>query len=348
MRLMILLFAILSLINPVIVQANSLSAEAPVKGSAHVGLNPGVPDGREGGETVADALPIPGLPFTDTGNTTDNIHDYDEACPYTGSISPDVVYSYSPANDNFLFIDLCDSDYDTKVYVYENAVTPGVPIACNDDADCAVAYRSQIEFVEVIAGNIYYIVIDGYGGDAGDYTLFIEEILPPPPCELECPAGAILEGEPPLEDEYVDNYNGGCGSSPYAFQPLGSPILCAISGWYDNLSRDTDWFTVIADSQGFITARAHAEYDLYLFVLLPMDCSSVGIVYDVICQCEEPGVIEFAHPAGTPVWLWSGPTEFSGPVDEFDYILTVDGIEYDPPSATENDSWGGIKAKFAQ
>ena len=58
--------------------------------------DPGTPDGREGGETVGDAFVIPALPFVDTGNTSDNIDDYDEDCPYTGSLSPDVVYAWAP------------------------------------------------------------------------------------------------------------------------------------------------------------------------------------------------------------------------------------------------------------
>ena len=42
------------------------------------------------------------------------------------------------------------------------------------------------------------------------------------PCVIECPAGAELEGEPPLMDGYVDSWNGGCNSPEfdYPFQYL--------------------------------------------------------------------------------------------------------------------------------
>jgi hypothetical protein len=46
----------------------------------------------EGGETIDDATPIAGLPYTDTGDTSDNVNDYDEVCPFSGSTAPDVVY----------------------------------------------------------------------------------------------------------------------------------------------------------------------------------------------------------------------------------------------------------------
>ncbi|MBC8365828.1 hypothetical protein H8E52_00310 [bacterium] len=83
------------------------------KGTAHVGRNPGTPDGREGGETIGTALPIWSIPFWDSGNTSDNVHDYDEVCPYSGSTAPDVVYSYTPRYNVTIDIDLCASGYDT-------------------------------------------------------------------------------------------------------------------------------------------------------------------------------------------------------------------------------------------
>lgn len=130
---------------------------------------------REGGEDIANALPISGLPFNDTGNTCDNIDDYDEACPYTGSDSPDVVYSYTPTWGEIITIDLCGSSYDTKVFVYE--AIAGNLVACDDDfykfGDACGSWVSKIEDLNLLGGQTYYIVIDGYGGDCGDYELLI-------------------------------------------------------------------------------------------------------------------------------------------------------------------------------
>lgn len=132
---------------------------------------PGTPDpqGLVGGDTVDDALVIGTLPYSDTGNTCTFADDYDEVCPYTGSVSPDVVYAYTPSGDGLVDIDLCvGSTYDTKLYVYEDTVTPGAPFACNDD-ECP-GFVSQLIGLQLTIGHSYYIVIDGYGGDCGDYT----------------------------------------------------------------------------------------------------------------------------------------------------------------------------------
>jgi hypothetical protein len=309
--------------------------------------DPGIPDGREGGETVDDANIIPAIPFSDTGNTSDNVNDYDEVCPYTGSLSPDVVYSFTPDSDLSIDIDLCDSGYDTKVYVYENTVTHGNPYACNDDADCALAYRSALYLLSVVGGNTYYIVIDGYGSEEGDYILSVSESPPPPIlCELECPPAGVAEGEPPLVEDYIDVYNGGCNSSPYVFQTIDFPILCGKSGWYvaqGQNERDTDWFSLIGDMSGYNSALCYTEFDVSMFILLPLDCNSVGVAYDALCECETPGYIEFSHPANTEYWLWVGPPEFTGPVNEFNYILDFDN---DPPSPVQDVSWGKIKTMF--
>ena len=103
--------------------------------------------------------------------------DYDEACPYTGSTSPDVVYSYTPAEDGNIDISLCGEGtyYDTKVYVYENEA--GNNVGCNDDlcANSHQSWLSQIPLQPVYAGNTYYIIVDGYGGGSGDYELNITD-----------------------------------------------------------------------------------------------------------------------------------------------------------------------------
>lgn len=157
---------------------NLLSA----KGSADMSIpidkpeftgSPNIPDRNvilQGGDNIGSATSIPSLPYHDTGTTSGYTDDYDEACPSSGSISPDVVYSYTPPADAIVDITLCNgSDYDTKLYLYENGYTPGNPYACNDD-ECP-GYVSELIGVFLTGGNTYYIVIDGFGGDHGNYVL---------------------------------------------------------------------------------------------------------------------------------------------------------------------------------
>jgi len=316
----------------------------PDKGSSHVRTNPGTPDFREGGETIENALIISSLPFSDTGNTCDNNDDYDEACPYPGSTSPDVVYAFTPTTDILVDIDLCESQYDTKVYVY--CESPGSLTACNDDA-CTnewTQYASRLDAVPLFVGFTYYIVVDGYGGDCGYYLL---DVMETNMCVVECPPEGYPEGEPPLEDFYEDNYNGGCGSQPPVFQHLFSSegdcaTLCGRSGWYWNYGdfRDTDWFEIV--STGFeVSYTAVAEYPMLMLVLLA-DCDDIEILYSIEIAACVVGTITFPTSPYEVYWLWIGPQAFSGPVQEFDYVIEVCGIT-DWPIPVEPASWGTVK-----
>jgi hypothetical protein len=155
------------------------------------------PAPRQGGEDIGSAVVIGALPYNDTGTTSGYLNDYDEACPYTGSTSPDVVYAFTPTSDTTVDVTLCNgSAYDTKLFVYENAVTPGAPFACNDD-ECP-GYVSELIGMTFVAGNTYYIVVDGYGGGSGAYVIDvtgveIQDCLDPTHHTLTNPTGTSAD-----------------------------------------------------------------------------------------------------------------------------------------------------------
>jgi hypothetical protein len=300
-----------------------------------------------GGDTIANALPIPAIPFYDTGNTCDYNDDYDEACPFTGSTAPDVVYSYSPASDIALIIDLCPSGYDTKVYVYDDGLSV---LACNDDAGCPLAFRSKIDYVFLPGGGTYYIVVDGYGTSCGDYDLTITEWEP---CAvLTCPEGGTPEGEPECYDGYDDMYNGGCNSFPEVFQSLTPSCemitICGTSGTFvtDGWStRDTDWFEMIVEEESQIEVCCTAEFPLQLITLDGSGgCSGVEIDYARV-GCGDTACLTHLYLPGT-YWIWVGPSVFEGYGCGADYILTIQGYHGTGASATQSTQWSMIKSLF--
>jgi len=270
------------------------------------------------------------------------------------------VYSFTPVSDILINVDLCGSSYDTKTYIYDTAYNL---IACNDDfyfGDPCGMYVSKIEGADLMAGSTYYIVIDGYGGEFGEYALFVEEFEE---CILNCPADAVAEGEPPLVDDYVDNYNGGCGSHEPGGDPYqdidwinmeaGSPYnghawMCAISGWYTSsggASRDTDWFRVYALETGMMEVTAESELPLYLFKLAPTDCNEVGVELMAETFCDVPATLSFPVTTGEEIWLWTGPTTFEGPFNEFTYFMTVSNNMFNVVPS-EGMSWGKVKSLY--
>jgi len=327
------------------------SARAPEKPG---GVAAGPPcEDRVEGDTIEECWTIAALPFNDANTTCGFSDDYDEVCPYAGSTSPDVVYAYEPPADMCVSIRLCDSYYDTKFFVYEDELTPGSPYVCNDDNfDCIdppVSYTSWIDEVALSAGHTYYIVVDGYGGDCGDYVLEMTEVDCTPPCDVVC--DGLPESEPTCYDGYEDHHNGGCNSSPHVFQhlPAGDVVVvCGESGVYDFSGvtyRDTDWYWINPWYAQTISITVEAEFGaLFGFVEGIYDCVAPAFIsYYATPECT-PHTITEELPYGYYAIFVS--TDSWDPAYECgsEYSLTVEG--YSGWSPVETASWGRVKALY--
>ncbi len=130
------------------------------------------------GDNCDDPFVVPGVPFSATGTTSTFTHNYDEVCPFAGGTARDVVYAYTPANNEVVTISLCNTatNYDSKLYVYAGSC-PGPVVGCNDDLcstpSYSLPYVSRLDGVPLTGGVTYYIIVDGYGVATGTYELTI-------------------------------------------------------------------------------------------------------------------------------------------------------------------------------
>jgi len=348
------LLILLPLAGPVLQSASVATAQTPGNTELAPEKEPqptGTPtfEGRVEGDTIETAFVIDYIPVTVWGDTCPFLNDYDESCPYTGSTSPDVVYSYYCNHSCTVTIDLCASEYDTKVYVYENEYTPGSPLACNDDSPgCGPSgYRSWL-MTEFVYGNTYYVVVDGYTGACGDYELRITDYLP---CAL-CPPGAYGETEPDCIIPGIDIDNGGCNSDPPVFdylEPSEDTIdFCGTSGTYSEGSqnyRDTDWYQIDLSNESEITFRGIANFPMRIGIVDGREgCENVSSFYSYmdVPTCSVAQLTE-TLPAGT-WWLWVGPTQFTGVPCGAEYECELTG--YMPATPVENTSWSTVKALY--
>jgi len=304
------------------------------------------------GDDIATAIPVPALPFEATGSTCTFADDYDEACPYAGSDAPDVVYAYTDTEGWWLSASLCDSAYDTKLFVYENDAS--TLVACNDDACGSDGFRSAILPFPMTAGSTYYVVVDGYGGGCGSYVLQMNAIVPE---IVPCPPGALPEGEPDCFDGYVDEVDGGCAVLPEpAFFPLagtpdGSPVsVCGTSGTYvleGTPYRDTDWYELSVMHAETVTFEGMAQFPL---LLLLIDAGGGCGALDVVASASAgafPDVASFAFDC-TPgtYWFWVGPSVFTGIPCGSDYAFTITGYTGEGPIPVRATSWGRLKGWY--
>jgi hypothetical protein len=306
---------------------------------------------RSGGENVDDAVVISALPFSDSGNTCAAVDDYDAAC-YAESTSPDVVYAFTPASDMTVTIDLCGSSYDTKVFVLDAGLEP---IACSDDTyyafdDPCGVYNASLEFLALDGGMLYYIVVDGWGGDCGLYELVMDETIP---CAIDCPAGAMLENEPPMQDTY-DQFNAGCYSDwndpePYILSTPGTvdAVICGENGFYhipDGMGYDHDWWSVIVGDQGVVevTLTAQRTTNLLQLDLASGDCSASTIIQESYNEpCGSTSMAMSGEP-GQTLHFWVHTIYNEYPNGAYPYRLEIHGGTV----ATENRSWSDIKSLY--
>jgi len=296
-----------------------------------------VPGGRQGGDTILDAVMVAIPVVNGTGTTAGYNDDYDEVCPYTGSTSPDVVYTFTPDMNGGLNIDMLGSAYDTKIYVYDQDLNL---VACNDDF--YTDYTSFLENVPVVMGVQYFLVVDGYGGDFGDYLVNIDWFVP---CELPCPDGAEIEGEPTIVDGYVDNFNGGCNSTPVVYSQITQPAYCGKLGYYISAdgfnSRDLDWHEVVIPVGGVLEMVGDAT-EAMNFYEIEGTCDNLTIQNGGVAGPCNEFVLTITGTAGSTARVLCGPTHFwEGTTYEYDYVV-ISNIG----TATEESSWTGVKALF--
>ena len=134
------------------------------------------------GETCALPIPLVAPAFCLDGCTAGFKDDLNEECPFEGVGGRDVVYRLDPVSDYAVNIDLCPSEFDTKLYIYEGqcgAPNAGEALYCNDDFCGVNGWRSRLENVTFEAGQTYYLVVDGYAAaDAGNFTMCFESACP--------------------------------------------------------------------------------------------------------------------------------------------------------------------------
>lgn len=154
----------------------------------------------QGGETFATATLIPALPYNDFGQTFGTNNDYYEDCMLPGpDMAGDVVYRYNAPVTQAVDISLCGGPpgFDARLYVYENAYTPGNPYACSDDA-CNLI-QPEIVALTLHSANAYYLVIDGWGASMGPYLLTVTPRPPVTPCPCPFPEQEPNDVLPPLQ-----------------------------------------------------------------------------------------------------------------------------------------------------
>ena len=93
------------------------------------------------------------------------------------------MYQWTPSRSGGAILETCGTatTFDTVLSIRQSACATGAERGCVDDTTNCVTgepsnhHGSRVS-VQVTAGQTYFIVVDGYGGARGDYTL---RVTPP-------------------------------------------------------------------------------------------------------------------------------------------------------------------------
>ena len=96
----------------------------------------------------------------------------------TGSISSygEEWYSFTGSDNMTVTVSLCNSDFDTKLEVWNDCGDANY--AYYNDDNCGL--QSEIAGIPFTAGDVMYVKVYGYGSSSGNYELSITGTLPPP------------------------------------------------------------------------------------------------------------------------------------------------------------------------
>ena len=115
------------------------------------------------------------LPYYDTGSNVSATDDW----PVSGSDDKDIAYKITVTQTTTLDISTCnaDTDFDTKLSIFD--ACDGQEIYYIDDnyVNGACSYDNYWAYLVdvVLDPGTYYIVVDGYGGQVGNYGISVEE-----------------------------------------------------------------------------------------------------------------------------------------------------------------------------
>ena len=186
-----------------------------------------------------------------------------------------------------------------------------------------------------------------YNGTQGDGRIYWDDTSCPSKLSaglslnLVCQPYWPIEGEPTCMNEYNDQYNGGCNSTPYVYQPIPiDPVgtcdnvftVCGESGtfMYGGYNyRDTDWFEFYTGTHTEITFSCVGDFPMMIAILDgnpspgPDPCNDGDLIIDMI----DVGPGDVATLSGSveegTYWLWVGPSVFEGVQCGSPYVMAV-------------------------
>jgi len=233
------------------------------------------------GDFCADPLPIPELPFSTTGTTTDNTDSY-------ANPSPDEWYDLTLAESGYVYITLCGAETDYDTYLRLLTTDCVTELAYDDDGPECPDDQSNYEpseLYEFLVAGDYRICVEGYSNNSGNYYMEVS-----------------FEPFEPGQGDFCDD--------PWPVEALPYETTGTTSDNIDTWGYDSpdEWYQFSVDHEGLYTiSLCGSSFNTYLY-LLGENCATVLSVNDNDCDLQsrltlplDPGTYHICIEAS-----WSG------------------------------------------
>jgi len=257
---------------------------------------------------------------TVTGETTGNSGLIGPSpCGLREETGPEVVYTFDDPTAGSVRFTLSDLEDDLDLFVLQGA--------CDTDrcAAWSATLDDEVAVVDTTAGGPFYIVVDGFLGAAGPFTL-----------RAECEPGATEicdDGQDNDGDGLVDCADPSCATDPACTRPddpyeENDSLDQAATGVTQAVGLtvhggDDDWFAVEVCTGGTLEATigfATAEGDLDLMLV---DATLQELASSFSTTDDE--TLTWQNESGQPVTVYVIVTSFFGQSNRYDLDLRVTG-----------------------
>jgi chitodextrinase len=178
-------------------------------------------------------------------------------------------------------ISLCDlANFDTQIAVYSvedcKVDSNFVLIGANEDGpkSCATNGDSYLALKNLTAGQKYYLVVDGYGGNRGSFGVKISDKITPGPANDDV-VNAI---ELPVDGEVKSGFSNSFATvrdKEQDIRPVPANNQDCTTGWCDKQVDNSVWFKFVvpADGKVNISTCDLADFDTQLAIYSVSDVS---------------------------------------------------------------------------
>lgn len=245
--------------------------------------------------------------------------EFTTGCGYTTE-GQEQLYTFTPTVTGVHTLNVISATGNSWIDYMYKPVSAGCDTlgwTCMGDANAPEAYGMNLT-----AGVQYYILADNEF-EVGESQTF----------SISCPCTFTSQGFTPESEACGADLNGGCNSTPEAYEPIACGASVSGTLWADGGTRDTDWYELV------VTENTDVEVDfasgMPVNVLLADNCTDLNTLAEATSAACGSGSFTFAVTPGTYL-LVVVPTAFEAyPCGTAnggnDYDLTVTYCENTQP-----------------